>query len=79
MSSLSWKKGSEEFGNHNQLHLDKQTSLGMEVTDELPYDLDKLRKYSADEGMLREPEVRKRTLSLMIDRMIGNILIYIYC
>jgi hypothetical protein len=43
----------------------------MEV-DELPYDIDKLRKYSADDGMLNEPGLRKRTLSFMIDRMNGK-------
>lgn len=42
----------------------------MEVED-VPYDLDKIRKYS-DDGMTNQPELRKRTLSLMIDRVNGK-------
>jgi hypothetical protein len=32
-------------------------------------DEDLFRKYSADEGLLKEPNLRKRTLSLMVDRL----------
>jgi hypothetical protein len=58
-SNLSWRKDSNYQSNH------------MEVIEEYAFDLDKLRKYSADDGMMKEPELRKRTLSIMIDRING--------
>jgi len=74
ISSLSWKHDTRAIENdHNMDHntqraFHKQYSQGMEV-DELPYDIDKLRKYSVDDGMLNEPIMRKRTMSIMMDRI----------
>lgn len=64
LSSLSWKKDSE-------MNFLTERQMSMNVEDNA-FDMDKLRKYSADEGILKEPELRKRTLSLMIDRMNGK-------
>ena len=75
ISSLSWKydsRGINQTVDHNNpAAFQKQHSQGMEV-EELPYDVDKLRKYSVDDGMLNEPVLRKRTLSIMMDRMNGK-------
>jgi hypothetical protein len=69
MSNLSWKKDSIEWGNYG---IDKQKSTPIDNPgEEMPYDMDKLRKYSQDDGM-HGPEVRKRTLSIMMDRMNGT-------
>ena len=64
-SGLSWKKDLLEGQVSNANNL-------MEVTEDLPFDVDLLRKYSADDGILREPELRKRTLSIMLDRINGT-------
>jgi hypothetical protein len=55
-------------------HFPAARAQSMEITDENPIEYDKLRKYSADEGMMKEPDVRKRTLSIMMDRMKGILL-----
>jgi len=67
-NNLSWRK--ESLDNP----YDKQSSQGiqgMEV-EEYQIDIDKLRKYSADDELMREPELRKRTLSIIMDRINGN-------
>jgi hypothetical protein len=52
-----------EFGN---LSWKKDSINNMEIEEIV--DLDKIRKYS-DDGMTNQPELRKRTLSLMIERV----------
>ena len=42
----------------------------MQVDDEKQYDIEKIRRYSTED--IKEPEVRKRTLSIMIERLNGN-------
>jgi hypothetical protein len=68
---LSWKKDLSEkmaLDNKNSFNeLERKTSGQMEV-DDLPYDIDKLRKYSQDEVLMKEPEMRKRTLSILMER-----------
>ncbi len=71
-NDLSWKKNISAYDvSAENMFIEKKTSAQMEV-DDLPYDIDKLRKYSQDEGMLREPEMRKRTLSIVMERMNGK-------
>jgi len=53
-SNLSWRKDS--INNMNNMEIEETV------------DLDKIRKYSED-GMTNQPELRKRTLSLMMDRV----------
>jgi ATP-dependent RNA circularization protein (DNA/RNA ligase family) len=68
---LSWKKDLSEkmaLDKKNSFNeLERKTSGQMEV-DDLPYDIDKLRKYSQDEVLMKEPEMRKRTLSIIMER-----------
>lgn len=69
-NNLTWRK--ESIENMNNFYSQKS----MDVVDDYQFDMDKLRKYSADDGMLKEPELRKKTLSIMMDR-INGIFIYI--
>lgn len=71
---LSWKKDlseKNELYKKNSLNEFDRGASGMEV-DDVPYDLDKLRKYSQDEGLMKEPQIRKRTLSLIMERNNSN-------
>lgn len=70
LANLSWRKDSVDLVNINERQMSQQMDV---VDDYIPYDLDKLRKYSADDGMLKEPELRKRTLSMMMERINGKI------
>jgi len=46
----------------------------MEISDDNIFSIEKLRKYSTDDIGLNEPSLRKRTLSIVMDRInhIGN-------
>lgn len=48
----------------------------MDISDENFLTMEKIRKYSTDEVGLNEPELRKKTLSIVMDR-ISNIGKYI--
>lgn len=41
----------------------------MEISEENFLNLEKMRKYSIDENGLNEPQLRKRTLSIVMDRI----------
>lgn len=41
----------------------------MELSDDNIFTIEKLRKYSTDEIGLNEPSLRKRTLSIVMDRI----------
>ncbi len=67
--NLSWKNSQELY--KENVPLERKSSMKKELADEKFFDTDKIRKYSLDDGMMREPEMRKRTLSLMMERMDG--------
>ena len=72
--NLSWKNSLDQY-NSNILYERGNSVNKSEIHEENLLDLDKFRKYSADEGTIRNGELRKRTLSLMMDRMDGKLLI----
>jgi len=67
--NLSWKNSQELY--KANVPLERQSSIKKELADENIFDTDKIRKYSLDYGMMKEPEMRKRTLSLMMERIDG--------
>ncbi len=68
--NLSWRNATE---NCNKIAMEIHNSMNKNTMIEDNFmDSDKFRKYSADDGIMREPELRKRTLSLMIERMDGK-------
>jgi hypothetical protein len=70
-SNLSWRKESQEFINYEGGHNHHNNHNNIDIPEDYH---DRVRKYSDNnhnEG-LKEPELRKRTLSIMMDRIKGN-------
>ncbi len=72
--TLSWRNSNDQY-NANIPYEGGNSFNKNEMFDENFLDSDKLRKYSVEEGTVRDGELRKRTLSLMMDRMNGKLLI----
>ena len=55
----------ENYGSNSNNNI----NLNFETTEENILNFDKMRKYSYDDIMLNEPVLRKRTLSIVMDRI----------
>lgn len=72
MQNISWRKDSFEGLKDNN----NPNYFQMEISDDNIFAIEKLRKYSTEEVGLNEPSLRKRTLSIVMDRITSQGIIF---